>query len=75
MTGPYDSVIGIEKELVLRKFRTGLPVRFASARKDPRLCGVIIDVDPATGKASAIERLQIRNGAASPARASHEQTV
>jgi metallophosphoesterase (TIGR00282 family) len=62
MTGPYDSVIGIEKDLVLRKFRTGLPVRFATASRDPRLCGVILEVDPSTGRSTAIERLQLRDG-------------
>ncbi len=73
MTGPYDSVIGIDKELVLKKFRTGLPVRYASARRDPRLCGVILDVDPSSGRATAIERLQLRNGFSSPARPPHEK--
>jgi 2',3'-cyclic-nucleotide 2'-phosphodiesterase len=60
MTGAYDSVIGIEKELALRKFMTGLPVRFTTAKRDPRLCGVVLDVDEATGRARSIERLQIR---------------
>lgn len=58
MTGPYDSVIGIEKEIALRRFLSGMPVRFTVARRDPRLCGAVIDVDPATGRAAAIERLQ-----------------
>jgi hypothetical protein len=75
MTGPYDSVIGIDKELVLRKFRTGLPVRYATARRDPRLCGVILDVDPSTGRATAIERLQLRNGFSPPAQPPHEKPL
>ncbi len=59
MTGPYESVIGIQTDLALRKFRTGVPVRFSTARRDVRLCGAILEVDEATGRASAIERLQI----------------
>jgi hypothetical protein len=60
MTGAYDSVIGIEKDLALKRFLTGLPVRFATARRDPRLCGVYLDIDEATGKARAIERVCLR---------------
>ena len=59
MSGAYDSVIGIDKEQALRRFRTGLPVRFNAARRQARLCGVIIDVEDATGRATGIERLQI----------------
>jgi 2',3'-cyclic-nucleotide 2'-phosphodiesterase len=67
MTGPYDSVIGIDKDLALRKFLTGLPVRFSIARRDPRMCGVLLDVDETTGRARSIERFQIRpDGAAGP---------
>ena len=60
MTGPYDSVIGIEKGLALKKFLTGMPVRFAIAKRDARLCGVILDVDETTGRSRSIERLQVR---------------
>lgn len=60
MTGPYESVIGIETALALKKFRTGVPVRFSIAKKDVRMCGVVLDVDEATGRARSIERLQIR---------------
>jgi metallophosphoesterase (TIGR00282 family) len=58
MTGPYDSVIGIEKDVALRRFLSGMPVRFTVARRDPRLCGALIEADPETGRALAIERLQ-----------------
>jgi len=60
MTGAYDSVIGIEKELALKKFLTGLPVRFSTAKRDPRMCGVVLDVDESTGRARSIERFQVR---------------
>jgi len=59
MTGPHDSVIGIEKDLALRKFLTGIPVRFSIARKDTRLCGAVVDIDESTGRARSITRIQI----------------
>ncbi len=60
MTGPHESVIGIEKDLALRKFLTGLPVRFKTAKRDPRMCGVLLEVDETTGRAQSIERFQLR---------------
>ncbi len=60
MTGPYDSVIGVDKTAVLERFRTQRPVRFSPAEKDVRLCAVVIDADPETGRASAIERIDWR---------------
>ncbi len=58
MTGPYDSVIGRQIEPVLEKFLTGMPNRFDVAQGNVKLCGAIIEVDPATGKALTIERVQ-----------------
>jgi metallophosphoesterase (TIGR00282 family) len=57
MTGPHDSIIGVEVEPALNRFLTGLPSRFETAAANPRLNGVIIDADEATGKATDIERL------------------
>jgi 2',3'-cyclic-nucleotide 2'-phosphodiesterase len=57
MTGPYDSVIGVETAVILKRFLTGLPVRFETAKGDPRLAAVVITVDPVSGKAQAIERM------------------
>jgi hypothetical protein len=54
MTGPYNSIIGVEKEAVLHKFKTSLPVRFESAKKWVELRGVIVECDQATGRATAI---------------------
>jgi metallophosphoesterase (TIGR00282 family) len=59
MTGPYESVIGVQKELALHRFLTGMPARFEPAKGDPRLCAVIIECDPDTGRASSIERLML----------------
>jgi metallophosphoesterase (TIGR00282 family) len=60
MTGPYDSVIGVEREAALERFRTQRPVRFSPARGDVRLAGVLIDVDGATGHALSIARIERR---------------
>ena len=59
MTGPHDSVIGVDKSAVLNRFRTGLPARFEAARGDPRLHAVIITADASTGRATAIECLSL----------------
>lgn len=57
MTGPADSVIGVERALVVRKFLTGMPTEFKVAVERPTLCGVVIDADEATGTARSIERV------------------
>ncbi len=56
MTGPYDSVIGVDSQVIIRRFLTGLPVRMEAASKCPELHAVIVDVDEATGQARAIRR-------------------
>jgi len=59
MTGPYDGVIGRRKDRVLSALRTSMPTRFEVARGDPRLCGVLVAVDSETGKATAIQRIEV----------------
>lgn len=59
MTGPHDSIIGVEEAPVLKRFLTGQPVRFEVGKKDIRLSGAIVDVDEETGKALAISRISI----------------
>src|SRR5947207_7802709 len=56
MTGPYDSVIGVEKESAIKKFLDQLPARFEVAKGGVRLSAVLIDADPETGKARTIKR-------------------
>lgn len=56
MTGPFDSIIGVEKEPILQKFLTGLPVRMEAARGKVELHSVIVEVDDSTGKAISIRR-------------------
>ncbi len=59
MTGPYDSVLGRMKDRVLRSMITSLPTPFDVATGDPRMCGVLVSVDPATGRATRIERIRV----------------
>src|SRR5213593_1085642 len=59
MCGPLDSVIGIEKDLVIEGFLTQLPRKFEVAKENVVLQGIRLDVDEATGKALSIERLRI----------------
>jgi len=56
MTGPYDSVIGSDKNLALRRFLTGMPIRLESAKTGAELHATIVSVDPATGHALEIRR-------------------
>lgn len=58
MCGPQDSVIGMRREEVLRRFMTQMPVRFEVAKGPILLQGALMDVDPGTGRAIAIERVQ-----------------
>jgi metallophosphoesterase (TIGR00282 family) len=56
MTGPYDSVIGVRKDIIFERFLTSLPVRMESARGKPELHAVIVTVDEGTGKAVEVRR-------------------
>ena len=57
MTGPHDSIIGVEIEAALGKFLTALPAKFETATGNPRLNAVIIEADDQTGRATDIERI------------------
>ncbi len=59
MTGPYDSVIGVKKELIINRFLTNMPVRFEAASGNVKLCAAAIDSDEDTGKARSIQRIMI----------------
>lgn len=56
MTGAYDSVIGSDKNLALRRFLTGMPIRLEGAKGGAELHATIVSVDPLTGHASEIRR-------------------
>jgi 2',3'-cyclic-nucleotide 2'-phosphodiesterase len=59
MCGPFDSVIGMEKDTVIRGFITQLPRQFEVAQENVVLQGVIVDIDEENGRAQAIRRLRI----------------
>lgn len=60
MTGPHDSIIGVESQLVISKFLRGMPTRFETATGDARLNGIVVEIDERSGKAVSIQRLQVR---------------
>jgi len=57
MTGPHDSIIGVEIEAALGRFLTALPQKFETATANPRLNAVLVEADEETGRATDIERL------------------
>ncbi len=59
MSGPYDSIIGVEKEMVLHKFLTGMPGKFEAAKGNPKMCAALVTCDSATGRASRIQRIML----------------
>jgi calcineurin-like phosphoesterase len=60
MTGPHNSVIGMNKDAMVRRFLDGLPARFEVADGDARLNAVLIDADEANGLARSISRVHMR---------------
>jgi metallophosphoesterase (TIGR00282 family) len=61
MTGPHDSVIGVQKELAIRRMRTNLPVRFETASGDVRIEGVLVECNT-DGRATACETIRVSVG-------------
>ena len=59
MTGPYDSILGRRYDRVLASTLSFVPNHFDVATGDPRLCGAVVEVDTATGHATAIRRIKI----------------
>lgn len=59
MTGPRDSVIGLKKEMAIERFVTLMPVRFEVAKGQVQLNGVLVELDPNSGQAKMIQRLQL----------------
>ncbi|MGH9456123.1 MAG: TIGR00282 family metallophosphoesterase [Thermoanaerobaculia bacterium] len=60
MTGPYDSIIGFRPDEILEKFLMNTPRKMEVAKRDVRLCGALVDVDEATGRARSIVRVSER---------------
>lgn len=59
MSGPYDSVIGVEHEAVVHRFLTGAPAKFEAAKGNPKMCATVIECDSATGRAHRIKRIML----------------
>ncbi len=60
MTGAFDSVIGLKTEVALQRLVTQIPYRLEAAKGDLRMDGVIVEIDEATGKATSIERIELK---------------
>ncbi|MBI3649730.1 MAG: TIGR00282 family metallophosphoesterase [Acidobacteria bacterium] len=60
MTGPHDSVIGVDSQIVIQRFLRGMPNRFETATDDARVNGIVVELDERTGKAVRIERIQVK---------------
>ncbi|OGW36870.1 MAG: metallophosphoesterase [Nitrospirae bacterium RBG_13_39_12] len=60
MTGPYNSIIGIEKEQIIQRFLTNMPTRFETAKGDGIFSAIVLEIDDKTGKCTALQRLQLR---------------
>jgi len=60
MSGPFDSVIGIKKEIILQRFLLQMPVRFEVSEKDIWFNGALLEIDEKSGKAISIQRLQVK---------------
>lgn len=59
MSGPYDSVIGVEHEAVVHRFLTGAPAKFEPAKGNPKMCATLIECDGTTGSACGIRRISL----------------
>lgn len=60
MTGPEDSVIGVEKQIVIERFLTRMPARFEVPDKPALLCGLVAELDAGTGRTLSLRRIQER---------------
>ena len=57
MCGSFDSVIGVETELVLHRFLTGMPGKFEPAKGNPKMCATLVECDGSSGRANGIRRI------------------
>lgn len=59
MSGPFDSVIGVEVEQVLNRFVSGMPAKFDAAKKNPKMCAALIECDALSGRAQSIRHFML----------------
>jgi 2',3'-cyclic-nucleotide 2'-phosphodiesterase len=57
MSGPYDSIIGVDKDQIIQKFLDQMPTRFQVAKGNPILEAMLVKLDPESGHALSIERI------------------
>ena len=57
MTGPEHSVLGLDKNTIIKRFINGMPQKFTVATGKGQFCGAIFDIDETTGKTVGIERI------------------
>src|SRR5438045_8125888 len=74
MCGPYDSVLGRRKDRVIKYMTTNMPHPFDVATGDVRMCGVLAEIDPETGRALSIERIEVAGGNAEQAYDADDKT-
>jgi metallophosphoesterase (TIGR00282 family) len=74
MTGPHDSIIGMEIEPSLGRFLNAMPSRFEPASANPRLNGIVVEADEKTGRALAVTRISYSDKELTEL-AAHEQPV
>jgi metallophosphoesterase (TIGR00282 family) len=60
MCGPYDSVLGRRKDRVIKYMTTNMPCPFDVATHDVRMCGLLTELDPETGRCLSVERIEVR---------------
>lgn len=60
MTGPNDSVIGIEKGQIIERFLTSMPMRFETAKGEGIFSALVVEINEETGRATAVQRLQLK---------------
>jgi metallophosphoesterase (TIGR00282 family) len=59
LTGPTDGIIGVDRQQIIQRFMTQMPIKFEAAKGPAALHGVVITLDPETGRATAIQRLRV----------------
>ena len=57
MTGPYNSILGVEKEIIINRFVTHLPEKFKIAEGTAQLNGIVFEIDEKTGKTTSVLRI------------------
>lgn len=61
MTGPYNGIIGVDKDIIIKRFKTGLPARFEVAKGPKQLNGVLFTINSETGKTEDVQRIMIND--------------